>query len=287
MISRPAMLWLVTVLTATLIMVPAIVCAEPLQGITTPKADITLSFVVPGKINEILVQEGSIVNKDQLLVSLFDTPERIKCEQLKMLADDRTKILAAKAELAQKKVDLRKLEMAHTKGAASDWEIEHLQLNVRIAELSLKSAIIEQAQYQRRYDHARSQIEKMRLVAPIAGRIEDVSAAAGESIGTLGPVIRLVQNDPLWIDIPVPLKRAIGLTAGQKVWVTFPGDPAPAEANGRIINIASVADAASDTLRVRVEVPNSLKRPAGERVSIAFAGDDKVRDKNLAQLQSE
>ena len=86
--------------------------AGTLQGITAPNADLTLSFVVPGRVSAVLVKEGTTVKKDQLIVRLFDEPERIQCEQLKMLSEDRTKMLAAQAELAQKRVDLKKVEMA-------------------------------------------------------------------------------------------------------------------------------------------------------------------------------
>ncbi len=261
--------------------------AGTLQGITAPKADITLSFVVPGRISDVLVKEGSLVKKDQELVRLFDEPERIQCEQFKMLSEDRTKILAAKAELAQKKVDLKKVEMARAKGAASDWEVEHLTLNVRIAALSLQSAVLEQSQYRRRYEHAQSQLERMRLKAPLDGLIEDVSVEAGESIGTLGPVVRLVQNDPLWIDVPVPMTKAGELQVGQDVWVTFPATTAAEAPNAKIINIATVADAASDTLRVRIEVPNPEKRPAGERVAVTFTPGADKEDQDLAQLRIE
>ena len=127
--------------------------AEVLEGITAPNADITLSFVVPGRIVDILVKEGHTVEKNQLLVRLYDEPERIQSQQYKLLAENRTKIHAAKAELAQKMVDLKKLKQARAKGAASEWEVEHLKLNVRIAELALKSALVEQEQYRRRYDH--------------------------------------------------------------------------------------------------------------------------------------
>ncbi len=262
--------------------------ADALQGITAPRADITLSFVVPGRISDVLVKEGNLVKKDQELVRLFDEPERIQCEQFKILSEDRTKILAAKAELAQKKVDLKKVAMARAKGAASDWEVEHLTLNVRIAELSLQSAILEQAQYRRRYEHAQSQLARMRLKAPLDGLIEDVSVEAGESIGTLGPVVRIVQNDPLWIDVPVPMTRAGELQVDQDVWVTFPATAAVEAPNAKIINIATVADAASDTLRVRIEVPNPEKRPAGERVAVAFdAPGMEDNDQGLAQLNIE
>ncbi|MDJ0801931.1 MAG: efflux RND transporter periplasmic adaptor subunit [Desulfobacterales bacterium] len=285
MISKSAAIIFGAALVVTVIGGPLSSRAETLQGITAPKADIMLSFVVPGRISEVRVKEGDEVEKGQVLVRLYDQPEKIQCEQLKMLSEDQTKILAAKAELAQKKVDLKKVEMARAKGAASDWEVEHLNLDVRIAELALKSSRFEQAQYVRRYRHAESQLALMRLRAPVAGLVEDVSVEAGESIGTLGAVVRLVQNDPLWIDLPVPLDQAVELVKEQDIWVTFPGAAAPVKPNGRIISIATVADAASDTLRVRVELSNPLKRPAGERVEVAFSAPVDGTDKDLAQLE--
>ena len=273
------------VLVGLMMGMPVLTRAETLQGITAPNADITLSFVVAGRVSDVQVEPGTTVEKDQLLVHLYDEPEKIQCQQLKMLSEDRTKINAAKAELAQKQVDLKKLEQARAKGAASVWEVEHLFLNVRIAELSLQSAILEQQQYRQRYDHASSQLVRMRLAAPIAGLVEEVSVEVGESIGTLGPVVRIVQNDPLWIDVPVPMAQALDLTVDQDVWITFPGATAEATPNGRIINISAVADAASETLRIRIEVPNPLKRPAGERVAVAFTATDD--DNTMAQLDSQ
>ena len=273
------------VLVGLMMGMPVLTRAETLQGITAPNADITLSFVVAGRVSDVQVEPGTTVEKDQLLVHLYDEPEKIQCQQLKMLSEDRTKINAAKAELAQKQVDLKKLEQARAKGAASVWEVEHLFLNVRIAELSLQSAILEQQQYRQRYDHASSQLVRMRLAAPIAGLVEEVSVEVGESIGTLGPVVRIVQNDPLWIDVPVPMAQALKLTVDQDVWITFPGATAEATPNGRIINISAVADAASETLRIRIEVPNPLKRPAGERVAVAFTATDD--DNTMAQLDSQ
>lgn len=285
MISRYRSFVFSAVLIGLMTGMPVLTRAETLQGITAPNADITLSFVVAGRVSDVQVEPGTTVEKDQLLVHLYDEPEKIQCQQLKMLSEDRTKINAAKAELAQKQVDLKKLQQARAKGAASVWEVEHLFLNVRIAELSLQSAILEQQQYRQRYDHASSQLVRMRLAAPIAGLVEEVSVEVGESIGTLGPVVRIVQNDPLWIDVPVPMAQALNLTVDQDVWITFPGAAAEATPNGRIINISAVADAASETLRIRIEVPNPLKRPAGERVAVAFTATND--DNTMAQLDNQ
>ena len=110
----------------------------------------------------------------------------------------------------------------------------------------------------------------MRLVSPIAGRVEKVAVEIGEAVERLGPVIHLVKIDPLWIDVPVPLGQAERLTAGQRVSVSFPDDPSDASATGRITHISAVADAGSDTLRVRIEVPNPHGRPAGEQITVGF-----------------
>ncbi len=273
---RHTIVVLMAVLIGMLTGTPCVTHGQTLEGITAPNSDVTLSFVLPGRVSEVLVKAGTNVEKNQPLVHLYDEPEQIQCEQLKMLSEDKTKVLAASAELSQKKADLKKVKQAQSKGAASDWEVEHLRLNVRIAQLSLKTALVEQEQYRRRYAHSKSQLTRMRLEAPLPGLVEEVNVEVGESIGALGPVLRIVQNDPLWIDVPVPVDQALDLAIGQDVWVQFPGDAnADVPPNGRIIHKSAVADAASETLQIRIEVPNPLKRPAGERVAVAFTPEKK------------
>jgi RND family efflux transporter MFP subunit len=249
---------------------PVVSQAGSTEGISAPVADVVLSFVTAGKLNETMVKEGDLVEKGQLLAALEDKPERLEIQQLKAQAEDRTRIAAAQAELAQKRIDLKKLLSAKKRGAASDWEIEHARLGVRITELSLKAAVLENEQFQRRYDQATSQHERMRIVSPISGRVEKINIQPGEAAKMLGPVIQVVKIDPLWIEVQVPLTDARQMSIGKRVWVTFPGsDPGDAP-NGEIIHISSVADAASDTLQCRIEVGNPELRPAGERVIVQF-----------------
>ena len=271
------------VVTGILAVSPAITHSQEVQAVTIPSADITLSFVVSGKIAEIHVKEGDTVEKGALLAALEDDPERIQTEQLKVQAADQTRILSAKAELAQKRVDLEKLDAARKKGAVSDWEVAHMKLSVRMARLALQAATIEYEQFQRQYSQAVQQLARMRIVAPIPGRVEKVSMAAGEGVERLGPVVQLVKTNPLWLDVPVPLPRAKQLVMGQRAVVLFPGDPTGKSTDGRIVYISSVADAASDTLRVRIEVGNPSDRPAGERVIVNFPKSQYGKVANTSQ----
>jgi RND family efflux transporter MFP subunit len=241
-----------------------------LEGISAPSADIMLSFVLGGRVAEVLVKDGDFVKKNQLLARLDDKTERIQLTQLKAQAKDKTLVQKASAEWVQKKADSRKIARAKTKGAATDWEVQHARLAVKIALLALQASKFEHEQYQRTYRQAQSQLKRMQLVSPIAGRVEKTNIEAGEAAESLVPVIQVVKIDPLWIDLPVPLEQVRQLRKGNIARVSFPGIDAPEAAEGIIIHVSRVADAASDTLRVRVEVPNPDGRPAGERVFVEF-----------------
>jgi membrane fusion protein (multidrug efflux system) len=239
------------------------------RAITSPSSDITLSYVQPGRIVKVHFVEGAWVKAGQVLVQQDDSVEQIQLAQLKAASDDTTQIQASDASLAQKRVDLQKLEKAAAQNAATELEVEHAKLSVKMAELSLQLARFEHKQAERKYDEVKVQVEKMSLRSPIDGKIEKIHVEAGESINALIDVVRVVQIDPLWIDVPVPLIQAMDLTPKKKAKVVFP-NPNRASVEGSIIYKAAVADAASGTLRVRIEVPNKSNRPAGEHVEIIF-----------------
>jgi len=240
-----------------------------IRAVTNPSADITLSYVQPGRIAKVYFKEGEWVKTEQVLVQQDDAVEQIQLAQLEAASEDTTQIQASDASLAQKRVDLKKLEKAAAQNAATELEVEYAKLNVKMAELSLQLAEFEHEQAKRKYNEVKVQIEKMRLKSPINGRIEKIHVETGESINALADVVRVVQIDPLWIDVPVPLVKATALGDGKTATVRFP-DPNRASLEGRIIYIAAVADAASSTLRVRIEIPNKSNRPAGEHVEVIF-----------------
>ena len=198
-----------------------------IKAITIPSADITMSFVKAGIIDEVYVREGDEVTESQMLI--------------------RQDTEAAEASLAQKKIDLKRLMWAAERGSATELEVEHARLDVRMLEIM---------------------VADMTLNSPIAGIVDVVGYEVGEAINGLEGIIRVVKTDPLWIDVPLPVEQARTFEKGQSVAVTFPGEEKPSVAE--IIYISTVADAASSTLRVRVEVPNPRKRPAGEHLQVSF-----------------
>ncbi|HUS91617.1 MAG TPA: efflux RND transporter periplasmic adaptor subunit [Phycisphaerae bacterium] len=257
---------------AALLIASAAPAQERIEAITKPSGDVILAFVRPGRIAKVLVKEGDQVRAGQEMMRLDDEAEAAKLEQLKAEAEDQTRVLAAQAQLAQRKVDLKKMEQALEQGAATPMEVEHAKLDVTISELSLQLAEFQRKQAERAYKEAQIQLDRMRLLSPIDGRVERVLVEPGESADALEKIAQVVKIDPLWIDVPVPLEPARRLKAGGPAEVEFGPDESgkPKRVGAKIIHTAAVADAASGTLTVRVEAPNPTGRPAGEHVYVSF-----------------
>jgi len=249
--------------------------AEEFEAISRPSKDVTLSFTRPGRIAKMLVCAGEKVTADQPLAQLDDSVERAGLARLKAQAEDNIHIEAARAELDQKKVDLAKIESAWDtdpeRRAVTEFERDHARLDVEIARLSLELAEFKHRQYQREYEEAALNVKQMALASPLDGTVEVLFVEEGESVDALQKVIHVVDVDPLWIDVPVSMDFARTLAVGDAAEVRF-GEEQAGSLAGEVIHVASVGDAASNTLRVRVELPNPTARPAGQRVVVSFPG---------------
>ncbi len=263
-------------LCACLAAVPATVAlAEGVEAVTRPSEDVTLSFVRPGRIEKITVKEGDTVEAGKPLAQQDDTADLVQLEQLKAQAEDPTRIKAAEAQADQKKVDLDKTQELFKKNVATKFELDHAKLDVTIAELSLALAKFQQVQDKRKHAEAVILVDRMTLKSPIAGRVEQLYVQRGESVDALEKVARVVRINPLWVDVPVPMGEAKDIRPEHEAKVTFDSGDSAVTVMGKVIHVAAVADAASGTRTVRVEVANDFKpaRPAGERVKVSFPRD--------------
>lgn len=241
--------------------------AVPLDGITKPVSDVDLSFVQPGKVTAVLVEKGDVVEQGEMLVTLDDEVELIQKKILQDRSENRVPVDLARVELAQNRKNLENVQRAHAKGATSDWEVDQATLAVDTALLNLKVREFEHSQDTLKLESLLGQIERLSIKSPGQGIVEDIMIEPGETVQAMVPVIRLVNINPLKIDLPVPVDQAVTLGSGQKATVTF-ADTTELEAT--ITHIASIADAAAATRTVTLLLENGKDRPAGERVTVMF-----------------
>jgi RND family efflux transporter MFP subunit len=242
--------------------------AEDLEGITTPSADVSASFTTQALITELKVKEGEFVKKGQLLAVQEREAQQNELIRLNKEASAMALIDKAKIEIEFFKKDFASLSEAMKKGATSQKEINDVELALKTAELALQEAKFNKEVATLKVKELKSRLKQFELRTPVDGIIEKLSIDTGEAPRPGEEHIRIVSIDPMWVEILVPRNIAMKLKNGASATVTFTN--AKISRVGQIIFISPVADTASDTVRVKVELTNPNKRLVGERVLVDF-----------------
>ncbi|MDA9439572.1 membrane protein [Bradyrhizobium sp. CCBAU 51745] len=98
--------------------------------------------------------------------------------------------------------------------------------------------------------------------APQTGSVVEIAVSPGQRMEQSVPLVKLARLSPLWAEIAIPASNIRAIRTGAKVEVE--GHAAP----GRVILISETTDAATQTILVRAEVPNSGELHPGQTASV-------------------
>lgn len=248
------------------------VCFGQIDAITKARYDLKLGFTVDGDVLKVYCKPGDRVKKGDLLMELNDEEGRYFVELYKIRASSDLELRTAQAAYELSRVEEKATIRAFEADAAKPIEVERAKIRTRQTEIDIRKAKQLGQENLQQLNQARERHAKYQLRAPTDGMIDRIAVKEGELVENIKPVLQLVVIDPLWIDAPVPTDQTLGLKQGHHAWVT-PQLPGYDQAiKGKIIHMAQVADAASDTRLVRVEIENPDLMPAGGQVTVRFNG---------------
>ncbi len=249
-----------------------------IDAVTRARYDLKLGFTVGGKIVSIPVKPGDLVEQGQLLAELENEEGKSLVELYQLRASSNLATRSAEAQLELAHVEEKAIRTAYQNDAAKPIEVERARLNTRLAELELSMAKQRGAEMNHQLHQAEARRDQYLLYAPTAGVVDAVPVAEGELVEALKPILQLVVVDPLWVEAAVTTGDTLQLHPGDPAWVLskLPGARQPIK--GVIIHTAQVADAASDTRLIRIEVPNAEGLPAGGQVRVFFKNPSALTD---------
>ncbi len=240
------------------------------DAVANARHDLQLGFTVGGKVLSVPVKPGDRVTKGQVLIIMEDEEGQALVDLYELRVASDLELRSAEEQLELAKIEARAIKDAFIKDAASKIELDRAEVRARLAQIEVAAARQRAQETKYQLAQARARHDQFTLVAPVDGVVDLITVSEGEIVDDLKPVLRLVVTDPLWVDVAVPTDRTLSLSLGDSAWVTFslPGYEKPVK--GKVIHIAEVADAASDTRLVRLEVANPQKLPAGCHVTASF-----------------
>jgi RND family efflux transporter MFP subunit len=149
-----------------------------------------LSFDITGIVEEVLVEEGNNVTKDQVLARL-DAPS---LESSVEMAELQVEIAEEQVEAARAQYEIALINL--DEGVLGQSE-DVLEQQVNIAKASWKTAKLNLETAELSLESAELNLEKAEIVAPFDGVVSDISITEGEEISTVTlatPAISLVDT---------------------------------------------------------------------------------------------
>jgi RND family efflux transporter MFP subunit len=235
-------------------------------GITKPSVHAKLALPQFGQVLELPVKEGDVVKKDQVILRQDDRQEVAAREALRLEADSTVRVEAAEADLKIKQVQHKRLQDLAANGNANPTEVEEAWVKVVYADAQVKIAKLENQKNKYEFERQDVKVKLMSLRSPIDGIVETIDTSVGEVTDPQKPVMTVVKNDPLWVEFFLPTIQSSKLKVGQQLEVRHPYEDKWLPA--KIIYKAPVADAASDTQKMRLEMPNASMTDTGLQVLV-------------------
>lgn len=249
----------IAVLTALLIIPGSQAFADEIQSFTEPFRTINLAAAEAGIVIGIHIEEGDAVDKDQALADLNQDVLQAGVEIARSHRDAVSGLKSAESELKLRSERLRKLQELRTSQNASEEEVNRARLEFEVAEARLLQ-VREALEIKRlEYERIRLQLALRTVRSPISGVVTELYRDIGEYVSPADPVVlTVVQLDPLRATFSVPAADIQSLRKGQSIPVRVDGLAKPV--NAQVELVSPVINAESQTVRVKVELPNPGNR---------------------------
>ena len=263
---------------ALLALVPAVpssywAAEDPrLAAILQPVELLELSASSEGILTRVNVDLGDVVTVGQVLAELESSVEHANVELARVRAesDASVRIAATELELSRLRHDQR-LGL-RDKGILSAENFEELKADLKIREATLTRARVNHEIEKLEYERAKALLERRIVRSPIDGVVIERRLSPGELISNSGvPVVLLVADlDPLIVDVQVPVNMLGSIEVGSSAKLIIE-HPQAQYRTATVKVVGPVADAASATFNIRLELPNSDGvLPSGLRCSVRF-----------------
>jgi RND family efflux transporter MFP subunit len=225
------------------------------------------STPMAGMVTNLSVARGDRVSAGDLLVTL-ESPSFVSLQRdyLHAVAQEvlATQQLKRSTELFEgNAVPQRTLETSQTEARQASIAVAERKQMLRLSGLS-EEAIT-------RLTSEAAITTALSVVARQAATVVDIVISPGQRVEQSAPLIKLARLSPLWAEIAIPASSIRAIRPGAKVEIDGYATP------GRIILVSETIDAATQTILVRAEVPNTGElRPgqtAAARISFISASE--------------
>ncbi|OQX92997.1 MAG: hypothetical protein B6D58_00085 [candidate division Zixibacteria bacterium 4484_95] len=203
------------------------------NGKVEAKTKVNISADVMGRIVNMPVVEGQVVEKNQLLVEIDKTQKLTEVTQMRAM------LASAKVDQEQANINFQRKQKLYDQNLISQAEYDLARTNLERAKAVFK-------QYKANLDRALDQLDKCTIRAPMAGTITQLNSEVGENVivGTMnnpGTVIMVISDlSEIVVKAEVDETDIAQLALDQDVKISLDAFP-DTTFNGKVTKIGNAA----------------------------------------------
>ena len=237
--------------------------AAELDCLIQPREIVMVSASVEGVLEHVAVDRGDVVQADSVVARLESSLERSMVAIAKARAEQDYNVKANQVRLdfgerrfvrtddmfRQSLVPLKELDEAETAKILAVYGLVEAKEQKRLADLEL--------------ERAQAVLALRTVKSPISGVVMERLHHPGELASRDQPILKIARLDPLRVEVFVPIGLYGRVAVGQRT-VVVPEAPLNRPLEAMVTVVDRVADAASSTFGVRLEISNpGLRVPGG------------------------
>jgi RND family efflux transporter MFP subunit len=233
--------------------------------IGSPSEPTNPSFLVSGKVIQVLPREGDYVKKGQLLASI----DPYDYQQSLTAATKQAETARIAFERAED--EHRRMKMLYDSKSLAPNDYEKYKASYESSREQYEQAVTSEK-------IARKRLADTELFSPVNGFISKRSIEAGDTASQGHPVFEIVNLDTVEVSVGVPETDVHLVRVGQKAAITIPALPGQSF-NGvvRLVNIS--ADTSTRTFMTRIRIPNPK-----HTLQIGMVAEARIRGDKIVKM---
>ena len=279
--------------------------AGGIDGFIYARDDVTVSTNELGEIIDVQAVVGQTVRRGDLLMMLDDRVQTADAALSRAQASFVGNLDMAKAELANRRTRLERLQTLAQRGAARPSEVINAETEVATAMAQWVAAKEQMTLRKLQAERDGLAVRRRQIRSPIDGVIVEVHKRVGESASPGdNALMRILVVDVVLSKFSIPYRESTALRVGDRQTVFIHGARRTVE--GTIERIAPIIDGSSGTVEVRIAIDNadgdirvgdtaiwrattpspSIDRGGGLTTRASDAGGDKAIARSQSPLSS-
>ena len=243
---------------------------QPIGCLIGPERIADIGSPVVGVIQAMHVDNGTVVRAGQALVVLRSDVESANVQAAHARAGIDADVRAAEANLELARQRYARAQELQDQGFVSSQATDQARAEHDVAAQKLEQARGQKLVSARELGVVQAQLGQRTVRSPFNGVVTERFINVGERVEEK-PMLRLAMLDPLRVELVLPASR-YGTVGLQDQVSVIPDLPGAAPVTARVTHVDKVIDAASNTFRVRLNLPNpGHKLPAGARCRVDLA----------------